>query len=49
MVEGKKKRKKLKKLVKKDTGKNVVKQKATQITKVNIKIGDDKKKGKKKK
>lgn len=49
MVEGKKKRKKLKKLVKKDTGKTVVKQKATQITKVNIKIGDDKKKGKKKK
>jgi len=49
MVEGKKKRKKLKKLVKKDTGKTIVKQKATQITKVNIKIGDDKKKGKKKK
>ena len=48
MVDGKKKRKKLKKLVKKDTGKTVVKQKATQITKVNIKIGDDKKKGKKK-
>lgn len=55
MVEGKKKRKKLKKLVKtegklrkKETGKTVVKQKATQITKVNIKIGDDKKKGKKK-
>ncbi len=45
MVEGKKKRKKLKKLVKKDN----VKQKATQITKVNIKIGDDKKKSKKKK
>lgn len=49
MVEGKKKRKKLKKLVKKDTGKTVVKQKATQITKVNIKIGDDKKKKKKRK
>ena len=48
MVEGKKKRKKLKKLVKKDTGKTVIKQKATQITKINIKIGDDKKKGKKK-
>tara|TARA_R110000822_G_scaffold112325_3_gene243231 strand:- start:967 stop:2235 length:1269 start_codon:yes stop_codon:yes gene_type:complete len=48
MVEGKKKRKKLKKLVKKETGKTVVKQKATQITKINIKIGDDKKKGKKK-
>ena len=48
MVEGKKKRKKLKKLVKKDTGKTVIKQKASQITKINIKIGDDKKKGKKK-
>lgn len=48
MVDGKKKRKKLKKLVKKDTGKTVIKQKASQITKINIKIGDDKKKGKKK-
>ncbi len=49
MVEGKKKRKKLKKLVKKDTSKTNVKQKSTQITKINIKIGDDKKKRKKKK
>lgn len=44
MVEGKK-RKKLKKLVKKETK---LSQKATQITKVNIKIGDVKKKAKRK-
>lgn len=44
MVEGKK-RKKLKKLVKKETK---LSQKSTQITKVNIKIGDVKKKAKRK-